>query len=148
MMNLTSQYALQALIYIAQQPSDELISSARIAEETGVPPKYLSVLLRELVRHRVLESTRGKGGGFKLARPADVIMLETALRPFEPVLAAQRPCPFGNTTCSDENPCSGHDRWKLVRQAYNDLLQSTSIQDVTQRPKRPPQKKGRRATRK
>ncbi len=130
MMNLTSQYALQALIFLARQPADELIPGARIARDTGVPANYLSTVLRELVRRGVLASTRGKGGGFKLARPADQIVLYAALQAFEPALSTQRPCPFGNSVCSDENPCSGHDRWKHVRNAYNEFLNSTTVEDV------------------
>jgi Rrf2 family iron-sulfur cluster assembly transcriptional regulator len=130
MMNLTSQYAMQALIFLARQDDSQLTPGARIAEGTGVPAKYLSTILGELVRCRILESTRGKGGGFKLARPANEIMLYSALQSFEPVLASQRPCPFGKSACSDDDPCTGHERWKVVRQAYNGFLNSTTIADV------------------
>ncbi len=144
MLNLTGQYALQALIIVANEARDELVSGPRIADRTGIPRKYLSTILRELVRHRVLHSTRGKGGGFRLARPPDQILLLDALRPFEPMLSAQRPCPFGYTTCSDKDPCSGHDRWKKVREAYDGFLNSTTLQDVATKKKK---KKKRRKKR-
>ncbi len=144
MLNLTGQYALQALIIVANEARDELVSGSRIAGCTGIPPKYLSTILRELVRHRVLDSTRGKGGGFQLARPADQILLNDALRPFEPMLAAQRPCPFGYAACSDEDPCSGHDRWKKVREAYDRFLNSTTLRDVATEKKKKKRRKKRR----
>lgn len=130
MLNLTGQYALQALIVVANESRDAFVSGPRIADCTGIPPKYLSTILRELVRHRVLDSTRGKGGGFQLARPADQILLHEALEPFEPILSSRRPCPFGQATCGDDDPCSGHDRWTKVRAAYDGFVNSTTLQDV------------------
>ena len=58
-------------------------------------------------------------------------LLRDALAPFEPMLATQRPCPFGHALCSDEDPCSGHERWKQVRDAYAEFLNSTTLQDVS-----------------
>ena len=60
--------------------------SPRIADSTGIPPKYVSTILRELARRHVPDSTRGKAGGFQLARPDDQFLLHDAFRPFEQIL--------------------------------------------------------------
>ena len=130
MLSLTSEYALRAIVVLAASADGAPISGQRIAETSGVPRKYLSKILADLVRAGVLQATRGKSGGFRFARAPRDIRLHQVLEPFEPVLTSRRPCPFGNVVCSDDAPCSGHDRWKKVRQAYQKFLLETTIQDV------------------
>lgn len=130
MISRTSEYALQAVIHLARQVGDWPISGRKIAEETGVPRKYLAAILGDLVRAGVLESSPGIGGGFRLARPAKEIWLTEVFAPFEPILANRRPCPFGQEICSDDDPCAGHDQWKRVRETYQRFLEKNSIHDV------------------
>lgn len=117
-------------MYLAQHVDDWPIAGRKIAEETGVPRKYLAAVLRDLVRARVLESSPGMGGGFRLARSAKDIQLSEAFAPFEPILAIRRPCPFGQEVCDDANPCSGHEEWKHVHETYRRFLENNSIHDL------------------
>lgn len=130
MISLTSEYALQAMIHLAQHVDDWPIVGRKIAEETGIPRKYLAAILRDLVRVHVLKSSPGAGGGFRLARSAKDIRLSEVLAPFEPILANRRPCPFGKEICSDDDPCAGHDEWKRVRETYGRFLEENSVYDV------------------
>lgn len=130
MISRTSEYALQAMIHLARHVDDWPIPGRKIAEKTGVPPKYLAAVLSDLVRERVLKSSPGARGGFRLARPAKEILLSEVFAPFEPVLANRRPCPFGQEVCSDDDPCAGHEEWKCVRETYQRFLESNSIHDV------------------
>ena len=130
MLTLTSEYALRAMIYLARQPNGQPVSGQRVADQAGIPRKYLSKILGDLVRVGVLEGSRGRHGGFKLSRAPQTIHLQEVLAPFEPALANRRPCPFGNVVCSDEVPCAGHDRWKAVRETYQAFLRETTIYDV------------------
>jgi len=137
MISRTSEYALHAMIHLARHVDDWPIPGRRIAEETGVPRKYLAAILGDLVRGRVLESSPGKGGGFRLARPAKEIRLSEVFAPFEPILSDRRPCPFGQAVCSDDDPCAGHKQWKRVRETYQRFLETNSIYDVAfKHPKR------------
>ncbi len=130
MISRTSEYALQATIHLAQHVDDWPIASRKIADETGIPRKYLAAILGDLVRAGVLQSSPGMGGGFRLARSAKEIRLCEVFAPFEPILANRRPCPFGQEICSDDDPCAGHDEWKRVRGAYERFLEENSIYDV------------------
>lgn len=130
MISRTSEYALRAMVHLARNADDWPIPGRQIAESTGIPSKYLGALLRALVRAEVLKSSRGAGGGFRLARPAKEIKLWEVFAPFEPILANRRPCPFGKEICSDDDPCEGHSEWKLVREAYEGFLEKNSIYDV------------------
>src|SRR5262245_16709687 len=72
-----SSYALLALGYMAQQKTDKPIASQRIAEERGIPERFLLKVLKPLVEHGVLRSVKGPSGGYALARsPGDISLLE------------------------------------------------------------------------
>ncbi len=129
-LTLTSEYALRAVVYLADQ-GGKRVSGTQIAKEADVPSKYLSRILADLVRARVLDSTRGKGGGFQLAKDAKEIPLFDILSHFEPVFGNRRPCPFGHEVCSDDTPCGGHEQWKMVRAAYEKFLHQTNVSDVS-----------------
>ncbi len=78
-MNLTSAscYALHALAYMAQQRTTAAITSHKIAQEKGIPIRFLLKVLKPLVDSGLLESKKGPTGGYILARPAsDITVLD------------------------------------------------------------------------
>jgi Rrf2 family iron-sulfur cluster assembly transcriptional regulator len=128
MFTRTSEYALQALIYLAQHKDDWPIPGQRIADATEIPAKYLSKILGDLVREGMLDSSRGTGGGFWMTREPQEISLHDAVRLFEPVSSGR--CPFGNMDCDKSHHCIAHDRWAHVREVQETFLRETSIRDV------------------
>ena len=82
MLNLAGEYALRAMVYPAQHVADWPIYGKQIAEQAGIPAKYLSKVPGELVRAGALESLRGIGGGFRMSRPRKKIRLMNVLVPF------------------------------------------------------------------
>lgn len=126
MLSQTSEYALRAATYIAHHDADEPVLAKDIAENTGVPLKYLQKVLRDLVRTGLLASARGIGGGFQLSRPPAKVRLADILAPFEDV-TQKMSCPFGNPDCGGSNPCPVHNRWKRVVDCYRAFLQTTTL---------------------
>lgn len=117
------------MIHLARHGNDGPIPGSVIAEATGVPTKYLSKILSDLVRTGLLDSARGKSGGFSLRKPAKRIRLIDIIAPYEQLQTDN--CPFGNQRCSDRNPCLAHDRWKRVVQAEKDFLTRTTLDAVS-----------------
>ncbi len=137
MLKLTSKYALRAMIYLAQHRADWPIPGRRIAEQTGIPRKYLSNILGDLTRAGVLRSSPGRTGGFRLSRPAKETRLLAVLEPFEQFTHDQ--CPFDNEACGKENPCRAHVKWMKIIEARHHFLEGTSVEEIAteaQRPKR------------
>ena len=130
MISLTGEYALRAMIFLTRHRDEWPISGPRIAEEAGIPRKYLSAILADLVRAGLLEGTRGKNGGFRISRPAKRICLAEIVLPFELMNSQRRTCPFGNAICNDQDPCGAHERWKGVKAALDRFLEETTLQDV------------------
>ncbi|GMU22547.1 MAG: hypothetical protein AMXMBFR13_26320 [Phycisphaerae bacterium] len=129
MLSKTAEYALRAVATIARVKEDRPILAKEIAAAGQIPNKYLSKVMRDLVHAGVLTSTRGIGGGFRLRRKAESIKLVDIIRPFDDVQAARR-CPFGNAKCSDENPCSMHEQWRPVAEAFRNLMERTSLAEI------------------
>lgn len=72
-----SSYALHAVAFMAQQKNDKPVASHKIAQDRGIPERFLLKVLKPLVSARVLRSIKGPNGGYQLARPAsDISMLE------------------------------------------------------------------------
>jgi len=129
LLSRTAQYALRAMTYLARQPAERRVGVREIARRTGVPAQYLARILRDAVRAKLLESARGVGGGFCLARPAKRIRLREVLAPFDDVVA-RCACPFGQASCGDGDACGIHPHWKPVKRAYLRMLERTTLAEV------------------
>jgi Rrf2 family protein len=79
----TASYAIQALVYLAEQDHDHPVGSHIIARDRGMPERFLLKLLRPLVRVRIVDSLKGPNGGYKLARPANRVNLLEVLEAVE-----------------------------------------------------------------
>lgn|SRR5574341_204656 len=88
-MKLTSrsEYALLALIYLARQEPDTLVSVEEIAAAQRIPPKFLEQIMLTLKRARYLRSAKGRQGGYCLSKSADAITLAEIIRLFDGALA-------------------------------------------------------------
>jgi Rrf2 family protein len=129
MIGKTGVHAIRALTQLTGLPAGQSMGAAQIAEQIDAPPNYLSKLLRILARRGVLESHKGPGGGFRLARAAAEIRLLDVVEPIEPV-TRWNGCILRQKGCSEEDPCAIHDRWKQLRDGYLAMLSETTIADL------------------
>ena len=127
-LNSTTQYALRAVLYVAEHGSAGPIRVDAIAADLRAPRNYLSKTMHALARAGILKSERGPRGGFRLARPADQISLGEVVAPFEPM--TERRCLLGRTTCGWKNPCSAHPRWEAVAVAQQAFFRETTVADL------------------
>jgi Rrf2 family protein len=132
MISKTGRHALTALALLAELSRDAFVGAADVAEQIGAPPNYLGKLLKTLVACGLLESQKGKGGGFRLARSASDISLYDVVEPIEHV-SRWNGCFLGRGRCSEESPCAVHQRWGKVRDDYLHFLQQTTVADLARR---------------
>lgn len=137
MLSHKAKYALRALLMLARRPTDDLLQVAEIAEVENVPRKFLEAILGELAKDGILTSQRGKGGGYRLARPADTITFGQIVRLIDGPLA---PVPCASVTryrrcndCPDERTCAIRHVMRRVRDAMADVLDRTTLADVAVR---------------
>ena len=127
----TAEYALRAVLYLAEQGETRSVQVGEMARTLRIPHNYLSKILHQLTRHGVLSSTRGKQGGFRLAVPPDRLVLLRVIGPFDR-FEAQRACLLGRPQCSDRAACSAHTRWKEVSERLTRFFRETTVADLQQ----------------
>ncbi len=77
-----TDYSLRVLMYCASQPG-QLVTIAELADYHGVSKNHLMKVVNDLARQGVLETTRGRGGGLRLSRPAEQICIGDIVRASE-----------------------------------------------------------------
>lgn len=129
MLSHTAEYALRAALYLAEHGRGRLVRVGEIAEALDIPRNYLSKILHALTRQGVLRSTRGKSGGFQLARRPDGLYLVQVVGPFDS-LGEKRHCLLGRPQCTDRAPCAAHARWKEVADRMAVFFRETTLAEL------------------
>jgi Rrf2 family protein len=129
MLSKSGIHAIRALVTLAELEPGTFAGTLSIAEKIGAPRNYLGKLLQQLSRQGILESQKGLGGGFRLARDASEITLLEVVQPLDQ-LERWRMCILGRAKCGEENPCPIHHEWKVVKEGYLHLLSNTKIADL------------------
>ena len=133
MLSMKTQYAFKALMYLAQKDTGEPVLIAEIAEKKTIPIKFLENILLELKKAGILDSKKGKGGGYFFnQRPSDV-RLAKVIRLIEGPIALL-PCVSLNfyQKCKncDERHCGLSNVLKEVRDATLQILESKTVADI------------------
>lgn len=123
------EYAIRALTVLADEPAERWVLRITIAETGGLPAPFMGKILKDLVRAGLLESVRGRGGGYRLARPAAEIRLIDIREAIDGTRDLDS-CAVGLDPCSDATPCPLHDDFKRVRETIRDYLTTTTLDQV------------------
>ncbi len=132
MLSKTGLHAVRAMVALAKLPEGVYAGAGRIAQEIGAPQNDLGKLLKALAGEGLVESQKGLGGGFRLARDAKEISLLDVVEPIEHV-SRWSGCILGRPECSETDPCAMHERWKAVRDAYLRMLRRTNLAELVAR---------------
>jgi Rrf2 family iron-sulfur cluster assembly transcriptional regulator len=104
------------------------VTLAAISERQRISLSYLEQLFGKLRRAKLVNSVRGPGGGYCLARPiANITVADIIAAVDEPIDATQ--C-GGKENCLDDRRCVTHDLWATLNEKMNDYLSSVSLADV------------------
>jgi len=122
-----ADYAIRALLTLAA--SDDSISAAHLAEEQGLPAKFLGAILSDLRRGGMVTSQRGPEGGFKLARDPDQIMIADILRVVSGPMAGVRGMRPETLEYGGE-ATHLRDVWVAVRASLREVLEHVTLGQV------------------
>jgi len=128
----TAEYAIRAMARFAAHPVGEVVLARDLSASTGIPSSYLSKILRRLVLAGILESQKGRGGGFRLARPAEQVTVRDILAAVDAYPDDGR-CAFGWGACSAAHPCPLHDAWGRMDTEFRGWACSTTLADLSPR---------------
>lgn len=134
MLSKKAKYALKALLYLTRKSDQGLVLISDIATEERIPRKFLEAILVDLKTQGILQSTRGKNGGYALAKNPAQVSVGNIIRMIDGPLAAipcvshlyYRKC----DECLDEETCEIRLVMKKVRDATAAILDTTYLSDL------------------
>ena len=129
-MRLTTKgrFAVTAMVDLSMRQTRGPVTLAAISERQHISLSYLEQLFGKLRRAKLVNSVRGPGGGYCLARPiTNITVADIIAAVDEPIDATQ--C-GGKENCLDDRRCVTHDLWATLNEKMNDYLSSVSLADV------------------
>ena len=131
-MNVTSKgrYALMVMIDLAQHPDDGFISLKTIADRQGISMKYLEMIVGSLKKAELVDSIRGKEGGYKLVKDPGDYTIGEILRCMEDNLAPVACIKEGEIQCDHSGGCLTVPMWKELDDITNAYLDTVSLEDL------------------
>jgi Rrf2 family protein len=136
MLSKKAQYAFKALMYMAEKKDNQPVLIAEISKKKRIPLKFLENILLELKRAGILESKKGKGGGyfFRLA-PKDIALAKIVRLIDGPI--SMLPCVslyfYERCKNCDEEQCGLHDMMIMVRDANLKILEKKTVADLAKK---------------
>jgi Rrf2 family protein len=132
MLSKKSKYGLKALLVLAEEAGRGPVLISELADRQRLPRKFLEAILLELKRHGILQSKKGKGGGYFLRHDPSAITIGQVIRVLEGPLALT-PCVSQTAymkceECVDEQTCGVRLAMKEVRDATAHILDNTTLQ--------------------
>ena len=122
-----ADYAVVTMAAASRHCGGARVSATQLAEETGLPAPTVQKLVSRLTAAGLLRSSRGVGGGLKLARPAAAITLADIVEAVEGPIALTACIEHGRHDCTLESACMVRPHWPLVNEALRGALAQVSL---------------------
>jgi len=120
------EYGMQAVLYLAAHDKDRTISSDQISKALKIPKEFISKILQSLRDSGLIFSTKGKSGGFGLAKDPSQIKLIDIVQAIDG-LEMFNSCVLGFPECSPDTPCPVHDSWGALRTKAFEMLSTETL---------------------
>lgn len=132
MFSKACEYAIRSATYIASQSLEgRRVSLKEIAEEIDSPVAFTAKILQQLSRNQIVDSVKGAAGGFEIDRSkvdriklADIVYAIDGNKVYEG-------CGLGLPKCNANKPCPVHDRFVEIRNNLKQMLERTSLFEMT-----------------
>jgi Rrf2 family protein len=138
MLSKKCQYALHAMVYIAEQDPSTVATIQEISVKKNIPRKFLEIILSELKQGGLIASRKGKSGGYHLQKKANEISILEIVRLIDGAVA-MLPCVSLNFyescgRCEDETTCNINKVFSMVRDRTLQVLSTSTIADLVKNP--------------
>ena len=137
MLSRKAKYALRALLALAKDYNRGPMLIADLAEQERIPKKFLELILLQLKHQGILQSKKGRGGGYFLGKDPDQIKFGQIIRvidgPLAPIPCVSQTAYMKCDACADEAACGIRLVMKDVRDATAEILDGSSLKSVLRR---------------
>ena len=127
------RYAIRVIIDMAKSGETEFHPLHILAERQGMSEKYLEAILGALVKNNILEGARGKGGGYKLAKPAAELTVWEILNVIETSISPVECVADGKNGCERADFCPTLPMWKDLAKIIKDYFSGITIKQLARK---------------
>jgi Rrf2 family protein len=133
MLTRSTEYAIRALVYVQLQNWKDLRPGVHeISREIEAPTAFTAKILHTLTSRKILESMKGRGGGFFFTNNQSDVTLYQIILVMEGESLFTK-CGFGLKNCSDVNPCPLHDRYDSLRTELLEMAHSETVDSLARK---------------
>lgn len=126
------EYGLQAVLLMAAREPGCICSADEIAKSLSIPKEFISKILQSLTASGIVDSKKGKSGGFYLAKSASQIRLIDIVDSIDGLKVFDK-CVLGFPNCSPDCPCPVHDTWGELRTKAYEMLTNETLDKFRQK---------------
>lgn len=130
MISTKGRYALRVIIDLAQQEEDSFVSLKSVSERQEISLKYLEMIIAALNKAGLVNSQRGKEGGYRLSRPVEEYNVGEILRAAEGELVPVSCLDCDENICSRSDNCLTLPMWQELDRIINDYLNGVKLTDL------------------
>ena len=124
------RYALRVMVNLARRPAEEFVPLKEIAEAESISQKYLEAIMSVLSKAGFVDAVQGKGGGYRLNRPASAYTVGSILKLTEGSLAAVSCTTQGSSACSRSTCCDTLPMWQKLDRLIQDFFDGITLEDL------------------
>lgn len=130
MVSTKGRYALRLMIDLAEQPADCFVPLTDVAKRQDISEKYLESIVSALSKNKLLDSVRGKGGGYRLNKPASEYTVSEILNAAEGSIAPVACLSKEENDCPRKDRCTTLKMWEDFRKMTDSYFENITIQDL------------------
>lgn len=119
-------YAIRAMTQLALVRPDGYVLLDELCQDDKLPRHFIAKIFQDLVRHGLLISAKGRGGGFALSRPPNKITLYDIVEAIDGTQHLKE-CVVGLSKCDEQQLCPQHDEFKGIRTRIHSFLEKTTL---------------------
>ena len=126
------EYGMQAVLFLAAQKTGTVVSAGTISQVLKIPREFISKILQSLRDSGIISSSKGKSGGFFLAKqPSDIKLIDVV----EAIdgLETFNSCVLGFPECTPDTPCPVHDSWGELRTKAFEMLSNETLDKLKEK---------------
>ena len=130
MISTRGRYALRILVELAENQGGGFITLKEAAGRQEISEKYLESIVKDLVRGQFVEGVRGKGGGYRLSRPAEEINVLDVLQSADGAIVPVACLEEGGAPCSRADSCRTLPLWQGLDKVVSEYLGGFTLRDL------------------
>ena len=133
MFSKSCEYAIKAMIFVAQKSNDEKrVGVKEVAKGIDAPEHFIAKILQDLGKKKLINSVKGPNGGFYM----DSLNLKSSIADIVKAIDGDeiyKDCVIGLKLCSEKNPCPVHFEYKEIKQNLIYMLENNTIADFNEK---------------